>query len=158
WLCRVACLFSLAGAGLVGCGQAGRVTFHIDPPQNPLLNPITDKVTTYTVTQANNGMLVGVAQVGSAEGDLPLGILAQILSPTDLTVTVQSGSALLGEGRVRDVLIENGQQFDLNVEVRKPLITVGSSAPAEAPTATVSAGRILDGTTLVNLSTQPGSA
>src|SRR5262249_26358060 len=114
-----------------GCGNRGSVTFAISPPTNPLLDPITDRVSQYALLD-EAATVVAVASENPQSPDvLPLGPLPQLTVPTDLVVHVLSGSELLGMARIRDVVILDGVEKQYTAEVRKPLITVGSAPPQE---------------------------
>jgi|GEM_PF-2965781 len=149
--------FRLALVGMLGvvtaaCGSRGTVTFQIDAPLNSVLNPLTDRVTEYTIKRSD-GMLIGVASENPLrEGDLAVGALPEIATPTDLVINVLSGSDLLGLGRVRDVTIMRGKQENLVIPLRRLLMTVGASKAPEDPSGNLVAGQILDGATLRNLS------
>ena len=124
-----ALLLSAAG----GCGSRGEVTFTISPPTNQPLNPIADRsrVSEYSIKRFD-GTLIGVASDEPTSSEtLSLGVLAQLTTPSDLVMTVLSGSELLGMARLRDVVIEPGKQHDYVAELRKPLITIGSALPDE---------------------------
>jgi hypothetical protein len=131
-------LCSLATAVLLsGCGNRGSVTFNLKVPDNTLFNPIAqpDLVSEYDIRTAN-GTVIGIASAvqssaGGDNGRLPLGALMPADTPEDVFVTALSGGNLLGMARIRDVTIKSGQHATYDAELRKPLIFVGSSLPAE---------------------------
>lgn len=139
-------------SGATGCGNKGTVVFRIEAPSNAALNPIDDRIISYTIRRTD-GTLLGVAsQLPESVDDLPLGVLAQIMQPTDLVVNVTAGERLVGSARVRDVTILNGVASEYVVQIRKPLLTIGATAPEENAAAPVLApGQIIDGATAKDL-------
>jgi hypothetical protein len=144
----------------VGCGSRGSVSFVIRAPSYEPLNPIDERVTEFSVKRMD-GTVVGVASQTAMSGtNLPLGVLAQTTAPLDLQVSVLSGSTLLGLARVKDVSIQPAVQRDYAADVRKPLITIGSTVPTLTgemlPNNAPLAGQILDPSTFSDLAKLPG--
>jgi len=140
-------------SGATGCGSKGTVLFTIEAPSNAALNPIDDRVISYSIRRTD-GTLLGVAsQLPGRVEDLPLGVLGQITEPTDLVVNVTAGERLVGSARVRDVTILNGVAREYVVNIRKPLLTIGATAAEENGTSapTLAAGQIIDGATAKDL-------
>lgn len=130
----------------VGCGNRGVVTFTIDPPANQTLNPIGPRVTQFSITRPDGSVLAAVAP-GSAQ-QIPLGPLQQQTTKIDLTFSATSGTQLVGEARLKDVVFENGRVHDYAVQVRKPLLTIGSALADEAgPGSLILPGQIIDSNT-----------
>jgi hypothetical protein len=133
WL-RV-CAIALVASG---CGDRGAVTFSLKVPANALFNPVAqpELVTEYDVRTAS-GTVIGIASAvqGSAQnggGLLPLGALMTTTEPQDVFVTALSGGNLVGEARIRDVVVKGGARATYDAELRKPLVFVGSAIPAES--------------------------
>jgi hypothetical protein len=152
-------LLLLGVLAALGCGSPGAVTFAIDEPTHPDLDPISGRVSEYLV-KAASGAVLGVASVtslvsgGATDGEerLPLGVLRTTVAPEDVEVDVLSGSELVGMARVRDVSIKAGVQKIYTASVRKPLIFVGATLPDESdPNNGLAAGKILDPTTSLDL-------
>lgn len=148
-----ATVFAVLGAA--ACGQRGSVTFTIHAPGQQLLDPITDRVSEYTIKKLD-GTLVGVASVTpSSPGTLQLGPLMQEQQPIDLVLSALSGTDLLGMARLKDVSIQNGVQKSYTAEVRKTLLTVGSALPDEKdPGNKLGAPQVQDPTTGIDLVAQ----
>ena len=141
----------LLGAGVWGCGSQGAVTIDIVAPTYAPLNPITDRVSEYSVKRLD-GVVLGVVSVGgSSPSLLALGAVAQDAAPVDLELSVLSGSELLGMARIRDVTFQNGMTEDYTAQVRKPILTVGSATPDEDTTGQLAPGQILDPTTSADM-------
>jgi hypothetical protein len=124
---RAACAIVLM---LCGCGSRGAVTFTVREPVYGPLNPISDLVTEYSIKRMDGSLLAVASQTAESAERLPLGPLASSTAPFDLQVSVLSGSNLLGLARLKDVSIQPAVQREYVVEVRKPLITIGSDLPA----------------------------
>jgi hypothetical protein len=127
----------------VGCGNRGVVTFTIDPPANQPLNPIGPRVTQFSITRPDGSVLAAVAP--GSQQQIPLGPLQQQTMKIDLTFSATSGTQLVGEARLKDVVFENGMVHDYPVEVRKPLLTIGAALADEAgPGSLEMPGQIID--------------
>jgi hypothetical protein len=145
----IVCITALFGAG---CGKRGTVLFRIEAPSNAALNPIDDRIISYTIRRTDGALLGVASQLPGHVEDLPLGVLAQIMEPTDLVVNVTAGERLVGSARLRDVTILNGVASEYVVQVRKPLLTIGATAAEEnAASPVLEAGQIIDGATAKDL-------
>ena len=144
----------------VGCGSRGSVSFVIRAPSYEPLNPIDERVTEFSVKRMDGTIVAVASQTASSGERLPLGVLGTTTTPVDLQVSLLSGSALLGLARVKDVTIQPAVQRDYPVEVRKPLITIGSTIPTftgeTLPGNAPLPGQILDPSTFADLATLPG--
>ena len=153
---------------VAACGDRGSVTFNITAPQSPLFNPVAqpELVTEYDIRTAS-GTVIGIASAvqssgqgtgSSGNGLLPLGALMPAGAPEDVYVTALSGGNLLGMARIRDVTIQAGKKAVYDAELRKPLIFVGSSLPAETGSGNhTSAVQILDPLSSMDLARAPGT-
>src|SRR5688500_2874715 len=116
---RAACAMVLM---LCGCGSRGAVTFTVREPVYGPLNPISDRVTEYSVKRMDGSVGAVASQTAESADRLPLGPLASSNAPVDLQLSVLSGSNLLGLARLKDVSIQPAVQKEYLVDVRKPLI------------------------------------
>jgi hypothetical protein len=129
---------AILGLVLLGCSDRGAVTFELQAPTNALFNPVAQPqlVSEYDIRTAS-GTVVGIASAvqdsqSNFTGLLPLGPLMPISGPTDVVVTALSGANLLGMARIKDVTIKSGLRATYTAQLRKPIIFVGSTLPAES--------------------------
>ena len=149
---------------VAGCGDRGSVTFNLTAPASPLLNPVAmpELVSEYDIRTAS-GTVIGVASAvqgsgSSANGLVPLGALMPINTPEDVFVTALSGGNLLGMARIKDVVIKPGKKATYEAPLRKPLVFVGSTMPAEMASGNHTvAVQILDPLSSMDLAKQPGT-
>jgi len=121
-----------------GCGDRGAVTFSIKVPTNALFNPVAqpELVSEYDLRTAS-GQVIGIAGAvqGSGLSDtglLPLGALSPNAEPEDVFVTALSGLNLVGEARIKDVMVKAGKRQTYEAQLRKPLVFVGAALPPES--------------------------
>jgi hypothetical protein len=154
--------FLVAALLVAGCGDRGSVTFNITAPTNVLFNPVAmpELVSEYDIRTAS-GTVIGIASAvqtsgSSGNGPLPLGALMPSAAPEDVFVTALSGGNLLGMARIRDVTIKGGKKATYEAPLRKPLVFVGSSTPAETASGNATKPvQILDPVQSVDLAKSP---
>ncbi len=147
----------VVASALGGCGKRAAVTFAVDEPTLPALDPISSSVTSYQLATASGTVLVSVSAPSSA-GDggvtmtkLPLGTLRVFATDEDLTLTLFSGTTLAGLARLYNVAIKKNQSDLYTASVRKPLVFVGSALPFETDRRNaLTAGEILDASSSSN--------
>lgn len=154
----------VAALVVTGCGDRGSVTFNLTAPASPLFNPVAqpELVTEYDIRTASGGV-IGIASAvqgsgSNSNGLLPLGALMPAGAPEDVYVTALSGGNLLGMARIKDVTIKAGKKATYEAPLRKPLVFVGSTLPAEMGSGNKTAPvQILDPLSSMDLARQPGT-